>query len=78
MATGRPPGRPRRCVEIAHIRQLRLQGLSLRQISRKTGLGYGTVRRALNGGVDSSELSQNPTAAILPVPPERPTGLPLR
>lgn len=78
MATGRPSGRPRRHVELAQVQQLRLQGLSLRQISRNIGLGYGTVRRALSSGADSSELSQNPTTAILALPPEPPTELPLR
>lgn len=39
-------GRPRRNVAPDQIRELRSQGLSFRAIARKTGLGYGTVRRA--------------------------------
>ena len=39
-------GRPRRNAEPEDIRELRKQGLSFRQIARKTGYGYGTVRRA--------------------------------
>jgi DNA invertase Pin-like site-specific DNA recombinase len=77
MATGRPSGRPRRHVELAHVHQLRLQGLSLRQICRNTGLGYGTVRRALTRVAASAELSQNPSAASLCVPSACPKGQPL-
>jgi hypothetical protein len=43
----RPVGRPRRYIAPEHVQDLRSQGLSLRQIARKTGFGYGTVRRAL-------------------------------
>jgi DNA invertase Pin-like site-specific DNA recombinase len=39
-------GRPRREASPDQIRELRVQGLSFRAIARKTGLGYGTVRRA--------------------------------
>ena len=42
----RKRGRPRRDVAPDQIRELRSQGLSFRAIARKTGLGYGTVRRA--------------------------------
>jgi DNA invertase Pin-like site-specific DNA recombinase len=64
MATGRPSGRPRRQVELVQIQRLRQEGLSLRQIARSTGLGYGTVRRALNRTENRSEVSQNPMAAV--------------
>ena len=64
MATGRPSGRPRRQVELVQIQRLRQEGLSLRQIARNTGLGYGTVRRALNRTENRPEVSQNPMAAI--------------
>jgi len=39
-------GRPRREASPDQIRGMRMQGLSFRAIARKTGLGYGTVRRA--------------------------------
>ena len=39
-------GRPRRHAPPDQIRAMRTQGLSFRAIARKTGLGYGTVRRA--------------------------------
>jgi DNA invertase Pin-like site-specific DNA recombinase len=42
-------GRPRRDVPQGEIRELRNQGLSFRAIADKTGLGYGTVRRAYWG-----------------------------
>ena len=42
-------GRPPRFVEPELVKQLRSSGLSFRQIARKTGLGYGTVRRAYHG-----------------------------
>ena len=43
---GKKRGRPRRHAPPEEIRELRNQGLSFRAIARKTGLGYGTVRRA--------------------------------
>jgi DNA invertase Pin-like site-specific DNA recombinase len=42
-------GRPVRPVPIETIRNLYQQGYSFRAISRSTGLGYGTVRRAFHG-----------------------------
>ena len=39
-------GRPRRDASPVQIKEMRIQGLSFRAIARKTGLGYGTVRRA--------------------------------
>jgi DNA invertase Pin-like site-specific DNA recombinase len=39
-------GRPRREAPPDQIKEMRIQGLSFRAIARKTGLGYGTVRRA--------------------------------
>ena len=39
-------GRPRRYVSPERVRELRMQGLSFRQIASRTGFGYGTVRRA--------------------------------
>lgn len=39
-------GRPRRDARPDQIKGMRMQGLSFRAIARRTGLGYGTVRRA--------------------------------
>ena len=39
-------GRPRCNAAPDQIRELREQGLSFRAIARRTGFGYGTVRRA--------------------------------
>jgi len=40
-------GRPKRNLNIEALRHLRWAGISLRCIARVTGLGYGTIRRAL-------------------------------
>jgi transposase len=43
-------GRPKSAVDRERILELKTQGLSLRQISTKLGVGYGTVRaRILKG-----------------------------
>ena len=42
----KPSGRPRRHIPGDQLLEWRRQGLSFRQIARKTGCGYGTVRRA--------------------------------
>ena len=47
-------GRPRREAPPGQIRDLYIQGLSFRAIARKTGLGYGTVRRAYLASETSS------------------------
>ena len=38
-------GRPRQPVDPGQVILLRAQGLSWRQIARRLGVGYGTVRR---------------------------------
>ena len=43
------PGRPTRYVNVDLVRGLYDMGYSFRAISRKTGFGYGTVRRAFHG-----------------------------
>jgi putative DNA-invertase from lambdoid prophage Rac len=48
-AKGKQLGRPRVPLNIAEIARLRAEGLSLALISRQTGLGKGTVQRALAG-----------------------------
>jgi DNA invertase Pin-like site-specific DNA recombinase len=42
-----PPHRPRRIFDREQVTALRRQGLSLRQIAKKLGLGLGTVTRTL-------------------------------
>src|ERR1700752_1685880 len=46
-ACGKRLGRPRRVVNHDEVRRLRSEGASLRQIARKLGVGYGTVRLRL-------------------------------
>ena len=46
-ANGKKLGRPKRAVEEERILELKAQGLSLRQIAAKLGVGYGTVRERL-------------------------------
>lgn len=52
--TGRQPGRPKRTLNIETLRTLRAVGLSLRWIALNTGVGYGTVRRALGESPETS------------------------
>ena len=46
-ANGKQFGRPRRIVSQDDLKQLRSEGASLREISAKLGVGYGTVRLRL-------------------------------
>jgi DNA invertase Pin-like site-specific DNA recombinase len=46
-ANGKQFGRPRRIVNQDEIKRLRSDGASLRQIAKKLGVGYGTVRLRL-------------------------------
>lgn len=46
-ASGKKLGRPKRSVDRKEIVTLKAQGLSLRQIAEKLGVGYGTVRARL-------------------------------
>jgi DNA invertase Pin-like site-specific DNA recombinase len=48
------PHRPKRIFDRNQVAELRRQGLSLRQISRKLGLGLGTVTRTLQERSKSS------------------------
>jgi hypothetical protein len=48
-------GRPRVPIRPEFIRSLRDKGLSLRKIAAATGLGYGSVRRALVGQAQSAD-----------------------
>jgi DNA invertase Pin-like site-specific DNA recombinase len=54
----RSVGRPRRHVAPDQIEELRKQGFSFREIARKTGVGYGTVRRAYRSNGILSDASQ--------------------
>jgi DNA invertase Pin-like site-specific DNA recombinase len=58
--TSRRAGRPPRCVEPELVKDLRSLGLSFRQIARRTGFGYGSVRRALQGVVTTARESPQP------------------
>jgi transposase len=42
-----PPNRPRRIFDREQVVRLRQQGLSMRQIAKKMGVGLGTVTRTL-------------------------------
>ena len=44
---GQQLGRPRRIVDPGELLRLRAEGVSVRQISRTLGIGYGTVRQRL-------------------------------
>lgn len=46
-ASGKQLGRPRRVVNHDEVRRLRADGASIRQIAKKLGVGYGTVRLRL-------------------------------
>src|SRR5882724_11996018 len=46
-ANGKRLGRPKNAVDRERIMELKAQGLSLRQIAAKLGVGYGTVRARL-------------------------------
>jgi DNA invertase Pin-like site-specific DNA recombinase len=47
-ANGKKLGRPKSAVDRERILELKEQGLSLRQIAAKLGIGYGTVRARLS------------------------------
>jgi DNA invertase Pin-like site-specific DNA recombinase len=56
-ANGKTLGRPIRVVDRDRILQMRSEGLSLRQIAKKLGIGYGTVRAKLvNSNKIQSEI----------------------
>ena len=46
-AHGKRLGRPRRYVDVDHVREMQAGGKSLRQIAAALNVGYGTVRAAL-------------------------------
>jgi DNA invertase Pin-like site-specific DNA recombinase len=54
-ACGKQLGRPRRTVNREELIRLRADGSSLRQISEKLGIGYGTVRLRLRNAQEKRE-----------------------
>jgi len=60
--SGKAVGRPRAVFRHDEVATLHEQGLSLRQIATRMGLGVGTVRRALPAPAGSTEVCQNPVA----------------
>jgi DNA invertase Pin-like site-specific DNA recombinase len=58
--SGKAVGRPKAVFRRDEIPALRQQGLSLRQIARRAGIGVGTVRRVLNELRGSTQVCQNP------------------
>jgi DNA invertase Pin-like site-specific DNA recombinase len=64
-ANGKILGRPKSAVDWERILELKAQGLSLRQIAAKLGVGYGTVRARLlhhAQNLTSGEASSETTA----------------
>jgi DNA invertase Pin-like site-specific DNA recombinase len=55
-ACGKQLGRPKRIVNRDAICRLRQDGLSLRQIAKTLGVGYGTVRLRLGSATPQSKL----------------------
>ena len=53
-ACGKQLGRPRRIVAQDEIVRLKNAGASLREIAKKLGIGYGTVRQRLRSGAVSN------------------------
>jgi hypothetical protein len=60
--SGKAVGRPKAVFRRDEVAALKQQGLSLRQIARKLGVGLGTVRRVLQNGNRTPEVCQNPAA----------------
>ena len=53
-ACGKQLGRPRRIVDSDELLRLKAKGVSLREIAKKLGVGYGTVRlRLLNSEISN-------------------------
>lgn len=60
--SGKPIGRPRAIFSRDEAARMKDQGISLRKIASKLGVGEGTVRRALAAAMTASQPRQNPTA----------------
>jgi DNA invertase Pin-like site-specific DNA recombinase len=63
--SGRAIGRPKAVFRRDQVSELRASGLSLREVSRRLGVGVGTVRRALRAGPMPEDVCQNPVAEKL-------------
>jgi DNA invertase Pin-like site-specific DNA recombinase len=63
--SGKAVGRPKAVFRRDEVAVLREQGLSLRQIARKMGVGLGTVRRVVQNGNGTSQVCRNPVTEIL-------------
>jgi DNA invertase Pin-like site-specific DNA recombinase len=63
--SGKAVGRPKAVFRRDEVPLLRQQGLSLRDIARKLGVGEGTVRRAMQQAGAPAEARQNPLAGEL-------------
>ena len=57
-ACGKQLGRPRRIVDGEELVRLQAEGASLRQIAKKLGIGYGTVRLRIRSA-EISDLRRN-------------------
>jgi DNA invertase Pin-like site-specific DNA recombinase len=63
--SGKAVGRPKAVFRRDEVAVLREQGLSLRQIARKMGVGLGTVRRVVQNGNGTSQVCRNPAAEVV-------------
>jgi len=52
--SGKKLGRPRKKVDLQKVRELREQGMSIRQIGNELGVSHSTVLRILRGGTKTS------------------------
>jgi DNA invertase Pin-like site-specific DNA recombinase len=58
---GRRPGRPAKPIDMQRVRELRAQGLSLRQIARLMGVSKSSIWTAIRRlAMASSDMSNNP------------------
>lgn len=71
-AAGKQIGRPGAVFRRDLVAEFRRQGLSLREIARRTGVGVGTVRRACRRNSDATTACQNCVAEDLAATASRP------
>lgn len=60
-----PGGRPRRQVDLAEAKRLFAAGLSLREVARRLGVGYGTIHKALQDAGGRLAVIENSRAVLL-------------
>jgi DNA invertase Pin-like site-specific DNA recombinase len=63
--SGKAVGRPKAVFRRDAVPTLRDQGLSIRQIARKLGVGMGTVRRVLQRDNGTLRVCRNPAAEVV-------------